>query len=92
MDLRGFLATVVLAIVATAVAASSRLDIIDLPLGFSPEGITLAEKWTVYVGSFNTGVILSFSNNSLSNYTGGFSSRVCHVVGMCFTMLIWFYG
>lgn len=42
--------------VATVVsAASSRLDIIDLPTGFFPEGITLAEEWTVYVGSLADG-------------------------------------
>lgn len=58
MGLQGFFATVVLTIVATVVAATSRLDIIDLPVGFSPEGITLAEKWTVYVGSFNTGELI----------------------------------
>lgn len=32
-------------------AASSRLDVIDLPLGFSPEGITNGDEWTAYVGS-----------------------------------------
>ncbi|CAM9436774.1 unnamed protein product [Laminaria digitata] len=36
----------------TVVAASQRPDVIDLPIGFFPEGITLAEEWTVYVGSF----------------------------------------
>lgn len=41
-----------LVIGATIVAASSRLEIIDLSTGFAPEGITLAEEWTVYVGSF----------------------------------------
>lgn len=41
-----------LAIATSIVTASSRLDIIDLPTGFGPEGITLAEEWTVYVGSF----------------------------------------
>lgn len=34
-----------------ATAKSSRLDVIDLPVGFFPEGIALAEEWTVYVGS-----------------------------------------
>lgn len=52
------------AIVATAAAsgaflgvaaASSRPDLIDLPVGFFPEGIALAEEWTVYVGLFNEG-------------------------------------
>lgn len=50
------------AIIAAAVgafsgvaAASSRLDIIDLPVGFSPEGIALADEWTVYVGSITEG-------------------------------------
>lgn len=57
MGLQGVLAAIVLTIVATAVAATSRLDIIDLPTGFFPEGMTLAEKWTVYVGSFNEGEI-----------------------------------
>lgn len=36
-------------------AASSRLDVIDLPVGFSPEGIALAEEWTVYVSSVTEG-------------------------------------
>ena len=43
-----------LTIAATVVTACSRLDIIDLPAGFFPEGITLAEEWTVYVGSFGS--------------------------------------
>lgn len=62
MGLQRVLAATVLTIAATAVAATSRLDIIDLPTGFFPEGITLAEEWTVYVGSFNEGerdIILS---------------------------------
>eukprot|EP00904_Undaria_pinnatifida_P000569 jgi/Undpi1/10512/HiC_scaffold_29.g12962.m1 len=51
MGLQGVFAAMLT--VATVVsAASSRLDIIDLPTGFFPEGITLAEEWTVYVGSF----------------------------------------
>lgn len=37
--------------------ASSRLDVIDLPVGFFPEGIALAEEWTVYVGSFDEGIV-----------------------------------
>lgn len=32
-------------------AASSRLDVIDLPVGFAPEGITNGDEWTAYVGS-----------------------------------------
>lgn len=40
-----------LAMVETISAASSRLDVIDLPTGFFPEGIALGEEWTVYVGS-----------------------------------------
>ncbi|CAM9764608.1 unnamed protein product [Ectocarpus sp. 12 AP-2014] len=35
--------------------ASSRLDVIDLPTGFSPEGITNGEGWTAYVGSLSSG-------------------------------------
>lgn len=31
--------------------ASSRLDVIDLPVGFRPEGITNGEEWIAYVGS-----------------------------------------
>lgn len=52
MGVQGFFVAM-LAIAASAVTASSRLDIIDLPTGFAPEGITLAEEWTVYVGSFS---------------------------------------
>ena len=44
---------VVFAKATAVVATSSRLDIIDLPTGFFPEGITRAEEWTVYVGSFS---------------------------------------
>lgn len=40
-----------LAMVETISAASSRLDVIDLPTGFFPEGIALGEEWTVYVSS-----------------------------------------
>lgn len=36
-------------------AASSRLDVIDLPLGFGPEGIALAKEWTIYVSSLTQG-------------------------------------
>ena len=32
-------------------AASSRLDVIDLPVGFVPEGITNGDEWIAYVGS-----------------------------------------
>lgn len=31
--------------------ASSRLDVIDLPVGFRPEGITKGEEWDAFVGS-----------------------------------------
>lgn len=51
----GFFQTVAaLAVIGSfpgAAAKSSRLDVIDLPVGFFPEGIALAEEWTVYVGS-----------------------------------------
>ena len=53
MGLKGVLAAM-LAIATTIVTASSRQDIIDLPTGFFPEGIALAEGWTVYVGSFGS--------------------------------------
>ena len=44
------------AIIAIGVAAgSSRLDAIDLPKGFFPDGIALAEGWEVYVGSLLEG-------------------------------------
>ena len=32
-------------------AVTSKPDVIDLPTGFFPGGITLGEGWTVYVGS-----------------------------------------
>lgn len=45
-----------LAAVAIGVATgSSRLDVVDLPIGFFPEGITLAHGWEVYVGSLLEG-------------------------------------
>ncbi|CAM9723592.1 unnamed protein product [Ectocarpus sp. 8 AP-2014] len=37
--------------------ASSRLDVIDLPTGFFPEGITNGEGWTAFVGSLLNGNI-----------------------------------
>eukprot|EP00904_Undaria_pinnatifida_P006177 jgi/Undpi1/268/HiC_scaffold_1.g00264.m1 len=38
--------------------ATSRLDVIDLPMGFFPEGIARGgEDWTAYVGSLNDGSI-----------------------------------
>ncbi|CAN0019062.1 unnamed protein product [Ectocarpus sp. 6 AP-2014] len=37
--------------------ASSRLDVIDLPTGFFPEGITNGEGWTAFVGSLFNGNI-----------------------------------
>lgn len=61
MAISGVVAAAVAIVVATggafsgATAASSRLDIIDLPVGFFPEGIALAEDWTVYVGSYSEG-------------------------------------
>ena len=41
--------------------ASSRLDVIDLPVGFRPEGITGGEEWDAFVGS-------TISENSQSFY------------------------
>ena len=52
MDLFFLLLT---AIAIGVAAGSSRLDAIDLPKGFFPEGITLAEGWEVYVGSLLEG-------------------------------------
>lgn len=34
-----------------AIATSAKPDVIDLPTGFFPEGITNGEEWTAYVGS-----------------------------------------
>lgn len=34
-----------------AESGRSRPDVIELPVGFFPEGITLGKKWTAYVGS-----------------------------------------
>ncbi|CAN0166681.1 unnamed protein product [Ectocarpus sp. 6 AP-2014] len=48
----GLLATLV-----TVASASSRLDVIDLPTGFSPEGITSGRGWTAFVGSLVDGNI-----------------------------------
>ncbi|CAM9340050.1 unnamed protein product [Ectocarpus sp. 6 AP-2014] len=38
-------------------SASSKLDVIDLPRGFFPEGITNGEGWTAFVGSLKHGNI-----------------------------------
>ncbi|CAM9667174.1 unnamed protein product [Scytosiphon promiscuus] len=46
-----------LALWAGCVGASSRLDVIELPMGFYPEGITNGEEWTAYVGSLVNGSI-----------------------------------
>eukprot|EP00904_Undaria_pinnatifida_P006166 jgi/Undpi1/267/HiC_scaffold_1.g00263.m1 len=40
-----------------AAALTSKPDVIDLPTGFFPGGITLGEGWTVYVGSNSDGSI-----------------------------------
>lgn len=42
---------VLLASLVTVASASSRLDVIDLPTGFFPEGITSGGGWTAFVGS-----------------------------------------
>lgn len=39
------------ALIIASATASSRLDVIDLPLGFFPEGITNGDGWIAYVGS-----------------------------------------
>ncbi|CAB1100032.1 unnamed protein product [Ectocarpus sp. CCAP 1310/34] len=49
MRLFGVLLAASWAIIASE--ASSRLDVIDLPTGFFPEGITNGEGWTAFVGS-----------------------------------------
>lgn len=66
MGLQGAFTAMLAVATAAVVGASSRLDIIDLPTGFFPEGITLAEEWTVYVGSFTD---CTFVN--LAGYTAG---------------------
>lgn len=35
----------------TLSAAAERLEIVDLPMGFFPEGITIGRDWNAYVGS-----------------------------------------
>ena len=57
MGLQGVLAVAltILTTAVTVVVGSSRLDVIDLPVGFFPEGIALGEGWTVYVGSLLEG-------------------------------------
>lgn len=35
-------------------AFASRLDVIELPEGFQPEGIVFAEDWTAYVSSIGS--------------------------------------
>lgn len=40
-----------LAMLSGAVSAAERLEIIDLPVGFGPEGITFGPHWTAYVSS-----------------------------------------
>lgn len=41
----------ILMLLAGAAAAVNRLEVIDLPLGFAPEGITIGHPWEAYVGS-----------------------------------------
>ncbi|CAM9164405.1 unnamed protein product, partial [Hapterophycus canaliculatus] len=57
MKLSGFLSASLAILGSAFVSASSRLDVIDLPNGFYPEGITNGEGWTAYVGSLQTGNI-----------------------------------
>ncbi|CAN0371531.1 unnamed protein product [Pylaiella littoralis] len=56
MRLSGLLSASLMAI-GLHFCASARLDVIDLPLGFFPEGITNGEEWTAYVGSLANGDI-----------------------------------
>lgn len=45
-------------IAVPAVMAGNNLDLIDLPIGFQPEGVTLGHEQTVFVSAFtgeNTG-------------------------------------
>lgn len=52
----GFLGTLAALAAIGSIPATAfqtrRLDVIDLPIGYFPEGIALAEEWTVFVGSF----------------------------------------
>lgn len=45
-----YLLGIVASFVIVGSEASSGLDVVDLPVGFMPEGITRGEDWTVYVG------------------------------------------
>lgn len=40
-----------LALLAGVVFAVDRPEVIDLPMGFRPEGITKGRDWTAFVGS-----------------------------------------
>lgn len=53
-----------------AAAKSSRLDVINLPVGFMPEGIALAEAWTVYVGSLQGVGVLRTSSVDFWGFLG----------------------
>lgn len=59
MRLSGLLSASLMAI-GLHFCASARLDVIDLPLGFFPEGITNGEEWTAYVGSLASKLNLRF--------------------------------
>eukprot|EP00752_Nemacystus_decipiens_P018569 g16648.t1 len=46
-----------LMVAVRAVVAGKRIDLIDLPVGFQPEGVTLAREHTVYVSAFTGGSV-----------------------------------
>eukprot|EP00752_Nemacystus_decipiens_P005253 g4767.t1 len=46
-----------LVIAVRVVVAGKRIDLIDLPVGFQPEGVTLAREHTIYVGSVTDGSV-----------------------------------
>lgn len=46
-----YLWVLVASVVFLGSEASSGMDVVDLPTGFMPEGITRGEGWTVYVGN-----------------------------------------
>lgn len=44
-------AIVAMLMLAGSASAEDRLEVIDLPVGFAPEGITIGRPWEAYVGS-----------------------------------------
>lgn len=91
MGLSGMLLLASVLIVGSA-SASSRLDVIDLPVGFFPEGITNGDGWIAYVGSLTSEYYTALQQWSWSCQF--WSKRHLHVTSHCGAggCVLWLYS